>query len=79
MLTGAGKKAVTGVDLTVKKRVDKAFAKVKDVPGLAMLALDLENVAAATYLAAIDVVKIPAGHQDRGERSSRSSCSTRRS
>ena len=55
MLTGAGKKAITGVDLTVKKGVDKAFAEVKDVPGLAMLALDLENVAAATYLAAIDV------------------------
>jgi hypothetical protein len=61
VLTGAGKKAVSGVDLTVKKSVDKAFAAVKDVPGLATLALDLENVAAATYLAAIDVVKDPAG------------------
>jgi hypothetical protein len=61
VLTGAGKKAITGVDLTVKKGVDKAFAKVTDVPGLAMLALDLENVAAATYIAAIDVVKSPAG------------------
>jgi hypothetical protein len=61
VLTGAGKQPVTGVDLTVKKGVDKAFAKVTDVPGLAMLALDLENVAAATYLGAIDVVKSPAG------------------
>ena len=61
MLTGAGKKAVTGVDLTVKKSVDTAFAQVKDVRGLAKLALGLENVAAATYLAAIDVVKTPAG------------------
>jgi hypothetical protein len=61
VLTGAGKKAVTGVDLTVKASVDKAFAKVSDVPGLAKLALDLENVAAATYIAAIDVVKNPAG------------------
>lgn len=61
VLTGAGKKAITGVDLTVKKGVDTAFAKVADVPGLAMLALDLENVAAATYIAAIDVVKSPAG------------------
>jgi hypothetical protein len=61
VLTGAGKKAVTGVDLTVKKSVDQAFAKVKDVPGLAMLALELENGAAATYVAAIDVVKNPAG------------------
>jgi hypothetical protein len=61
VLTGAGKKAVSGVDLTVKKSVDKTFASVKDVPGLAKLALDLENVAAATYVAAIDVVKNPAG------------------
>jgi len=61
VLTGAGKKAVTGVDLTVKKSVDKAFAQVKDVPGLAKLALDLENVAAATYISAIGVVKAPAG------------------
>jgi hypothetical protein len=61
VLTGAGKKAVTGVDLTVKKSVDKAFGNVEDVPGLATLALDLENAAAATYIAAIDVVKNPAG------------------
>ena len=40
VLTGAGKKAVTGVDLTVKKSVDTAFKQVKDVPGLAKLALD---------------------------------------
>ena len=61
VLTGAGKRAVSGVDLTVKKSVDKAFGQVKDVPGLAKLALDLENAAAATYLAAIGVVKNPAG------------------
>jgi hypothetical protein len=56
VLTGAGKQAVTGVDLTVKKGVDGAFAQVKDVPGLAKLALTLEMGAAATYLAAIDGV-----------------------
>jgi hypothetical protein len=61
VLTGAGKQAVTGVDLTVKKTVDTAFAQVKDVPGLATLALGLENAAAATYLAAIDGVKSTAG------------------
>ncbi len=61
VLTGAGKQAISGVDVTVKKGVDKAFAKVTDVPGLASLALDLENVAAATYIAAIGVVKSPAG------------------
>jgi hypothetical protein len=63
VLTGAGKKAVTGVDLTVKKSVDRAFAQVTDVPGLARLALDLENVASATYLAAIDGVKSKPGIQ----------------
>jgi hypothetical protein len=63
VLTGAGKKAVTGVDLTVKKSVDGAFGQVKDVPGLATLALDLENVASATYLAAIDGVKSKPGIQ----------------
>ncbi len=51
ILTNAGKKAVTGVDLTVKDAVvDPAFAQVTDVTGLAKLALGLENVAAATYL-----------------------------
>ncbi|MET0627706.1 MAG: ferritin-like domain-containing protein [Acidimicrobiia bacterium] len=63
VLTGAGKKAVTGVDLTVKKSVDQAFGSVTDVPGLAMLALDLENAASATYLAAIDAVKSKPGIQ----------------
>jgi hypothetical protein len=61
VLTGAGKQAVSGVDLTVKKSVDQAFGRVKDVPGLAKLALDLEQSAAATYLAAIGAVKNPAG------------------
>jgi hypothetical protein len=61
VLTGAGKQAISGVDTTVKKSVDKAFAQVKDVPGLAKLALELENGAAATYLAAIGAVKSPAG------------------
>ena len=57
VLTGAGKTPITGVDLTVKKSVDKTFGQVTDVAGLATLALDLENVASATYLAAIDGVK----------------------
>ena len=63
VLTGAGKSAVSGVDTTVKTQVNQQFAQVTDVPGLAKLALGLENVAAATYLAAIDVVKAPAGIQ----------------
>lgn len=62
VLTGAGKSAVRGVDMTVKKKVvDPAFAAVTDVAGVAKLALELENSAAATYLAAIGVVKSPAG------------------
>jgi hypothetical protein len=61
VLTGAKKQPVSGVDLTVKKSVDQAFSQVKDVPGLAKLALELENGAAATYLAAIGAVKTPAG------------------
>ncbi len=51
ILANAGKKPVTGVDLTVKDAVvDPAFAQVTDIAGLAKLALGLENVAAATYL-----------------------------
>jgi hypothetical protein len=62
VLEQAGKPPVTGVDKTVKDRVvDPAFAQVKDVGGLAKLALELENAAAATYLAGIGVVKSPAG------------------
>jgi hypothetical protein len=62
VLTAAKKPKVTGVDLTLKNSViDPAFAQVTDVTGLAKLALELENTAAATYLAAIGVVKSPAG------------------
>jgi Ferritin-like domain len=62
VLQKAGKKKVTGVDLTVKNGVvDPAFAGVTDVGGAANLALDLENVAAATYLSAIGAVKSAGG------------------
>jgi hypothetical protein len=62
VLTSAGKSKVTGIDTTVKSAVvDPAFAKVKDVPGLAKLALQLEMGAAATYLEAIGLVKDPGG------------------
>jgi hypothetical protein len=56
VLTGAGREAVTGVDLTLKTDVDRAFANVKDVGGLARLALSLENAAAATYQNAISIL-----------------------
>ena len=58
ILRKAGKKRVTGVDLTVKNGVvDPAFAAVTDVGGAANLALELENVAAATYLSGIGAAK----------------------
>jgi hypothetical protein len=56
VLTDAGKEAVTGVDLTLKADVDRAFAGVKDVDGLARLALSLENTAAATYQHGIEML-----------------------
>ena len=62
VLAGANKPMVTGIDKTVNDAVvAPAFAKVTDVGGLATLALELENVAAATYLEAISVVTAPAG------------------
>jgi Ferritin-like domain len=64
VLKGAGRSPVTGVDTTVKTAVvDPALANVKDVAGLATLALALENVAAATYLNGIGVIKGAAGIQ----------------
>jgi ferritin-like protein len=57
ILTGAGKRKVTGVDRSVKTEVfDPAYAKVREVGDFATLALELENVAAATYLNAIGVI-----------------------
>lgn len=50
VVTSAGHAAVTQPDPVVKPTVDAAFAQVKDVTGLAKLALQLENGAAATYL-----------------------------
>lgn len=62
VLAGAHQSEVTGVDKTVQDAVvAPAFAKVTDAAGLAALALELENVAAATYLEAISVVSAPAG------------------
>lgn len=49
VLTGAGETAVTEPNATLKPTVDAAFGKVTDVTGAAMLALQLEEIAAATY------------------------------
>nr|MBA3488225.1 ferritin-like domain-containing protein [Longispora sp. (in: high G+C Gram-positive bacteria)] len=53
VLTGAGKNEVTTPNATLKPVVDAEFAKVKDVGGVANLALMLEDIAAQTYLKAI--------------------------
>ncbi len=64
ILSSAGKPTVSGVDLTVKQAVtDPALAKVTDVASLAKLALELEEVAAATYLSAIGVLSSTGGIQ----------------
>jgi len=57
VLTNGRRHTVTGVDRTVKGNVDPAFAQVNDVAGLARLALELEKVAAATYLKSISAIK----------------------
>jgi rubrerythrin len=52
VLTGAGKPAVSAPPAKLKATVDAEFAKVKDVTGVANLALLLEQTAADTYLKA---------------------------
>ncbi|HLI25172.1 MAG TPA: ferritin-like domain-containing protein, partial [Acidimicrobiales bacterium] len=49
VLTAAGKPAVTATDPALTPTVQSKFAQVKDVTGLAQLALLIENVAAQTY------------------------------
>lgn len=56
VITGAGGEAVTEPDATLKPTVDAEFAKVTDVGGAATLALMLEQIAAATYLNAQNVL-----------------------
>ena len=57
VLTNGRRKTVTGVDGTLKATVDPALAQTRDVPGLVRLALELENVAAATYLKSISAIQ----------------------
>lgn len=60
VLTGAGLAAVTEPNAKLKPTVDTAFTAVKDVTGVAKLALQLEEIAAATYLSASPLLKDPA-------------------
>ena len=61
VLTGAGKPAITDVPLKSQAAVMDALGKVTDVPGVAKLALHLEDQAAQTYLFAEFNVTSPAG------------------
>lgn len=64
VLSAANMPKVSGVDTTVKTAVvDPAFSKVGDVAGLAKLALQLEEVAAATYLSGITALTSKGGIQ----------------
>ncbi len=53
ILVAAGESAVTKTDPALTPTVNQAFAKVVDVTGLAKLALDIEDIAAATYQGAV--------------------------
>jgi hypothetical protein len=55
-IVAAGHQAVTAPDPVLVPVVKKDFAKVTDVTGAAMLALTLEDIAAATYQSAVSDV-----------------------
>lgn len=61
VLKGAGKPAITGVPLSDQDQVTAALASVKDVAGVAKLALQLEDQAAQTYLLVSSNVTSAAG------------------
>ncbi len=56
-IVAAGHQAITAPDRVLTPAITKDFAKVTDVTGAAKLALMLEDVAAATYQAAVGAVK----------------------
>ncbi|MER5312640.1 ferritin-like domain-containing protein [Streptomyces sp. NPDC002773] len=57
ILAGAGKPKITGTPLSNHQDVVKALGQVKDVPGVAKLALQLEDQATQTYVFAAFNVK----------------------
>lgn len=61
VLTQAGKPPITDVPLKSQAAVTDALGKVTDIPGVARLALQLEDQAAQTYLFAEFNVTAPAG------------------
>ncbi len=56
-IQAAGHAPITGPDQALVPTVDKQFAKVTDVTGAAELALELEEIAGATYQSAVSAVK----------------------
>jgi hypothetical protein len=61
VLTSAGKQPVTAVDPVIQPAVSSALGKVKNVTGLAELALLLEDTAGQTYQNGLSVIKSTAG------------------
>ncbi len=60
-LSAGGQPPVSTADARLQSTVNTAFRQVKDVVGAAKLALMLEDVASATYLAAIPKLQSPEG------------------
>jgi hypothetical protein len=56
IISSAGYEKISAPNAPIGKVIDTELAKVTDVAGVAMLALTLEDAAAATYLEAIGVV-----------------------
>lgn len=56
MIVSAGFHKITAPNADIGKSVNAAFATVTDIPGVAKLALTLDDAAAATYLEAVSVV-----------------------
>jgi hypothetical protein len=56
IIVSGGYVAITAPNAAIAPSINAAFAKVTDIPGLAKLALSLEETAAATYFEAIGVV-----------------------
>jgi Ferritin-like domain len=56
LVSSAGYDKITAPNAALAPTINAAFAKVTDIAGVAMLALTLEEAAAATYLEAVGVV-----------------------
>lgn len=56
LIYSAGYRKITAPNAPIGATINAAFAQVTDVPGVAKLALSLEDAAAATYLEAVGVV-----------------------